>query len=881
MGQKFRDEAGNIWEMGADGQPRLVSQGQSSNVIASDQRVPFQIQQERNQAAASQFAPGKAQADTTIAQANAANAQTVAEAEARKAEAEARIAETNARNGKSMIDPKVRADAIAAYRTAQSLRDIVSGLTTKFNAGPGATTGAEGLLDYLPFTANQQFDTAANKARGIVGQALGFTGGQLNTEREAAKAVGPYIPESSDRDATALDKIQSLQKLAEDAEARAIATLGGVPDANGNITPVDPNRVAPGEQADKTSPLIAGSAPPTNQIAPSTGTRDVVDPVLKGIGLRAGKMLAAGASEATVLEFFKKNGANPDIPRIREIIQWRGSKEGKAWMRANPGAPVPVDPSFYTKQVPLTPAQQIGNAAAQSAPGAYFINAAQGATGNHLDELVNAAGGSGDAVNTGVQLSRANSPNASFLGDLSGQAMAQYLMGRIPGAGRLGNVGEDALYGAYAGHGEGDTAGGALANVVGGAGGRGLFKLGGVAAKGVKGSDSLRYLDNSGVDLTVGQIGRGTDTKAGRLIGWLEDRAAGLPGYDAIINTPRLRGTEGFNRAAFKELGGSGATGSAGIAEGQNAVNNAYSFLDNTNLPLDAQFAGSQAGVRAGLPGLPAFGPEIGRSLDTIDLASRNGSLSGRDWQSALRTNKANRSSIAGQPFSDNAVSAMGDVENNLLDFAARQSPGSVDDLGKANALNMKFQTLASALDNGPAQRAGELFSPNRLDDAARQAARKFGGRVKSMKGDRPFYDLTKAGMDVLPSQIPDSGTAGRALLYAPLYAGGLGTIGGGAGYFAGGESGDAAQGGAVGSGVGLAVPLALSAIYSKSGQRGLQKFLLGDRPKVLKDAVRAFEADNAISKGVRKLINKKAAGMFGSAVARDVYMYPELQQPF
>jgi hypothetical protein len=872
---------GVVYEELPNGQVRVVGYAPMAGATplgGPDPKLPYEVQQAQGQAAASRFAAPKAQADTTIAQANAANAQAVAEAQARKAEAEARIAEMNARNGKSQLDPKVRADAIAGYNTAQQLRAIADSLGPSFAAGPGATSGVEGVLDYLPLTTNQQFDTAGNKARGIVGQALGFTGGQLNTEREAERSVGPYIPQSSDRDAKALDKIQSLQDLADTAESRAIAILGGVPDANGNITPVAPK----GEQADKTNPLIANGAPASAQIAPATTVRDVVDPVMKGIGLRAGKMLASGASEATVLDFFKKSGANADIPRIRQIIQWRGSKEGRAWMRANPGTPVPVDPSFYTKQVPMSMGRQIGNAAAQSAPGAYFMNAAQGVTGNHLDELVSAAGGNGEAVNTGIQMSRASSPNASFIGDLSGQAMAQYLMGRVPGLralpnSSLGRAGEDALYGAYAGHGEGDTAGGAISNAIGGKLGRGLGALGGVAANGVRGSASLRYLNDAGVPLTIGQIGRGTEAAAGNLVGGLEERAAGLPIFDAIIGSARKRGDEGFNRAAFREMGGSGATGSAGIAEGKGLVNKAYSFLDNANLPLDAQFAGSQAAVRAGLPGLPAFGPEIARSLDTINLSAKGGSLPGRDWQSALRATKANRSSISGQPFSDGATGALGDVENNLLGLAQRQGPpGTLDNLSSANALNSRFQTLASALDNGPAQVKDELFSPTRLDTAARASARNYGGRVNSMAGNRPFYDLTQAGMDAMPNLTPDSGTAGRALFYSALPA----ILGGSAGGIMGGmsDNGGVGEGAAQGTGFGttLIPTLALATLYSKGGQRGLQKALLGQRPKALESAVQSL-ASNPIT---RRLLNRQMAGMFGSAVSRDVYMYPELEQP-
>ena len=52
------------------------------------------------------------------------------------------------------------------------------------------------------------------------------------------------------------------------------------------------------------------------------------------------------------------------------------------------------------------------------------------------------------------------------------------------------------------------------------------------------------------------------------------------------------------------------------------------------------------------------------------------------------------------------------------------------------------------------------VFTPAQLGMASRQNAKKFGGNYASPS--RPFFDLQRAGQQVLPSKIPDSGTAGR-----------------------------------------------------------------------------------------------------------------------
>jgi hypothetical protein len=177
------------------------------------------------------------------------------------------------------------------------------------------------------------------------------------------------------------------------------------------------------------------------------------------------------------------------------------------------------------------------------------------------------------------------------------------------------------------------------------------------------------------------------------------------------------------------------------------------------------------------------------------------------------------------------------------------------------------------------AQRNGVLTDPTTLNDVSIRGAEKFGGLDKALEGKRPFYDLTQAGMDVMPNLTPDSGTAGRSLFYASLPA----ILGGSAGAAYGGLSDDqtAGQGAAAGGGVGAAgtiVPtLLLAGLYSKGGQKNLQKLLLGPRNKTVTKAVQAIEANPILG----NILNKRAAGMFGSATARDFMLYPELEQGF
>lgn len=875
---------GITYEDLGNGKVRVVgyANGGAVPIGGPDPKLPYETRKAQNDALASSSAPAKASADARIAEleaqikaAQAPNAAAVAQAERDKAIAEAQKAQIEASGGGPKLDPAVRQKAIQQYGYAKQLSDIADNLTKLYLAGPGATKGLEGLKDFLPTEGNKNFDAQANKARGIVGQTLAFTGGQLNTPQESEKGVGPFLPQSDNFDSTIEQKIQALRDLSAAGRATAIQTLGGEPDANGVIRPV--GQTPPPAN---TSTNLPGTETNDPQGFATGKTRAQVDPVLRALGHRVGTMVASGVPDKSIIAYLKGAGVDPAGTSIDTILKYRagqnipGVMSFKEWQRKFPGQAYPLGSSFYTKQVPMSDARSLLNKTATTDMGgaalAAPVAAANAISGGYLNDLT----ADPNMAQTGMDLLRNNHPYASLAGDVAGQATLEGSLGRIPGlqgllATKLGRRAADVGYGAFSGSGESDdnrgvgaVAGGALGGIT-GAMGRGAQRALGGAFTGVT-NKSLQLLDNSGVPLTIGQIGHGSNSIAGKAIGGIEDRFAGMPGFDAVINNARKRGEVGFNQAIFKQAGGSGATGAAGLDELNGLQNKAYSFLDGANIPLDAQFAGSQAGVRAAVPAMPAYGNELSKGLNLIDNVSKGGAITGRDWQSALRSVRADKASLKGQPFADMATNALGDVDSNLLDLADRQGPpGTLDNLNAANKLHAQIQTIAGALDNGPTQKADQLFTPGRIDDVSRVNARKFGGRMASLTGqNRPFYDLTQAGMEVMPSAVKDSGTAGRMML-VPIATGALGS-----GLGAASGENDRLGGSETGAKYGALLGLAAMGPYSKAGQKALQKALLADRP------------DRMVRIG-NYLINAdpRYAGMFGSSLGRDYFFQPELSQ--
>jgi hypothetical protein len=837
--------------------------------------LPAQTQKAQNEATASNYAPQTAQADATIKTAQAGTAETVAQAEARKAEADARKAEVEASGGGPKLAPAQRAAAIQQYTYSQQLQDTIDKLNSLFNAGPGSTHGIEGLKDFLPLPQNKNFDTAANAARGIVGQALGFTGGQLNTEREAAQAIGPFLPQSSNYDSTNVQKIQALQDLADRAKQNAIQTLGGIPDANGNVTP-DPQAPAP---------TTGATLPPDQQAIATGGTRDVVDPVLKATAGRIGQMVASGVPDADILKFMSDSGINPANTNIAETLRTRATDPSfKKWQRANPGAPYPVGPSLYTKQVPMSATRALFNAtAADNTGGAVLaapVAAANALTGGYLNDIIGATGGSAQEAQNGIDLMRAQHPITSLGGDLAGYATAEGLAGLAPGAKALfatkyGRRGLDAAYGAFSGSGENDqnrglgALTGAVVNTGGGMFGRGVTAALGGAAHGITNPD-LKLLDQAGVPLTIGRIARGAGDfnpanpstpgdEFGRTIGGLEDRFAGFPGLDAVVGTARQRGDQAFNQAAFRNIApGVTGTGADGLISAKAAENAAYSKLNPVRLSVDTPFTDALSAAEQAAKGLRHYSGDVQDVVGDIRAQIADGGMTGKGYQTAMQTIRKTRAGLK-----DDVGGKAGDVltglENGLMDFGARQ-PGSIgQDLAAANAIHANRQIVKTALKSGVAQRSGEMFSPSALNQASISNTTKFGGLDKALSPDRPFYDLTTAGMKVMPNLTPDSGTAGRLLLY-PLIAGAGGA---GLGAATGGE--DRAGGAETGAGLGLLALGAGAGPYSRTGQRLIQRALLGERPAVIQ----------AI--GDRLKMARRIGGMFGSSAARDYFLQPEL----
>lgn len=843
MQQIMQDEADNLWEVDAQGNPvRLVQQGGAPQMPAEP---AFQYE---GPTAAAQAR--KAQADAALVSAELPYAGQIAGADARKAEADARIAEAQAAaqaSGKAQQTADTRKAALKGFDDTVLLDNAIRELERLYQAGPGSTSGVKGLQDFIGSPAMKDFDNAGNSLRAFVKGVLQFTGQENNTPQEAQMNFGPYIPQSSEWDGNILSKIERLKALRDSGYQRAVRALGGVPGPRGEIIPI-PGGVP--VTAENIAQIANGSPAPkydlTNPTGPQAGggmtagqagekfqtERD------REIGVSINRMIANGASFEEInaaLEAFGRGRL--DIPSAEEFerrkamgnLSFVPQPTGVRTQEQETLGAVAMNPAFAAASG-LADATSLGMMRALNPESMAAVEA---------ENPMSALGGQivGTAVGTGlIGAAGRNTIGRALPRLMSDSARARF--GR--------NLAADVTYGAgYGANTEGDPLSGALAAGIGSVGGQALGKGLGAVAGGVALSPAVQRLRDAGVRMTAGRM---LGPNASRV----EDAMQSWPIVGDVIRNRQTESFEDFNRAAFEQAGRPigfrpEGVGESGVNDFGNAVSDAYTqAVAGRQFQPDQQFFDDLTGVYQQRQQLPDdIGGRFDRLMDnhTMGLDVKNGApITGDQYQRAmiaLKEARGGAKQIAGgdfaQPYREVASRAM----DAFRSLAERQGGSDVvQGLRSADQAYSNLKILEdAALDRakvGTQTGAVEVFTPSQLIAAARRSQKKY--------GDNALKDLGRAGQEVLPSTLPNSGSTDRALV-AGL---GLGALGiGGAGEYAA-TGGFSDQGG--GSFDNTAKIAAALALLTAGGTKGGQKVLTGildpsNRPAAIGNARNALRA--------------------------------------
>jgi hypothetical protein len=260
-------------------------------------------------------------------------------------------------------------------------------------------------------------------------------------------------------------------------------------------------------------------------------------------------------------------------------------------------------------------------------------------------------------------------------------------------------------------------------------------------------------------------------------------------------------------------------------ATGKGAVVNRS--IDEGNMKLggwaETDKFGTDELIRDGYDGLKLVdGDTTTYQIFNPEKLGNGATMTGEQYQQAMRGLKSYRAEATKPGFEQDYREALGSGMDALTGQMNRGGGESVvSGLRAADGAYRNSKTLKGAVDSaagGSGSGENFIFTPPQLQRAGLQSAKKY-------PGPRPFAELADYGQEVLPSRVPDSGTAGRAML------GGLGVLGlGGA---AGGEA-YLTEGDMTNTARATAALGTLAALGTRGGQRAINGAIT-IRPETLK----------------------------------------------
>lgn len=319
---------------------------------------------------------------------------------------------------------------------------------------------------------------------------------------------------------------------------------------------------------------------------------------------------------------------------------------------------------------------------------------------------------------------------------------------------------------------------GGVGNVVGNRVMRGIGQL---AAPVVGGF--AQTLAGAGVRLTPGQFARNGQGLGSRILSSAEDKLTSLPVVGDMIQRGRERALGDFNRGAVnRSLGEVGEILPGDIAPGSDSVRYARRRFDDLYTQrlqsmasrLDDQAVADLRAVADEAEGmLPANSERLRTIIDTDVLRNFQGETLPGDGLQRAYSRLGNRiRRLRGRnasPDNEDLADALEGIQQTLLNTASRQSPDGGDAIRGLNRGFATFARVRNAARNGNEE---GMFTPRGLRSEVRRSD---ASANRFAEGDALLQDYANAGSSILPSQIGDSGTAGR-IWQSNLLGLGLGT---------------------------------------------------------------------------------------------------------
>lgn len=320
------------------------------------------------------------------------------------------------------------------------------------------------------------------------------------------------------------------------------------------------------------------------------------------------------------------------------------------------------------------------------------------------------------------------------------------------------------------------TALGAAGGMAGGVVGEGLGRL---IRPNASLNPDVKLLREAGVNMTPGQVLGGIPKS-------LEDKATSIPWIGDSILSARKSTMEDFNRAAYQKVADKvgqtiprdASVGSEGMAALRTGIiDPAYETARrNVQFRPDAQFGSELNTITNMVSRLPdthrrAFSATVDDELLGRLTGTGNGMMDGasfKAFESAMGREAKKMHSAPG--FDQDLGAAYAEVLKSARSALERSNPAAAQHLQASNAAFSQYAPIRRAASSLGAE--DSMFTPAQLMNALKASDQTAGKRAFTERtGD--LLQLAAAGKSVLPSKIPDSGTAGRGMA-----AGGLAAMG-------------------------------------------------------------------------------------------------------
>lgn len=824
--------------------------------------------------------------------------------EIRKARIEADVAERTA-----AVPSKDAAEQARVAGDLEAAVQAINILTRGFNENLSKKGLISSTLEYFPSQAKGAINATSAGLADVGLSLFKVPGAGAQSDKDAERFVAANQPSTSDFDATFLGKTYNLRRRL-DAKAQAMGLppiswvepndeaarqFFAIPEdernkigarAVGTFKDVPPTLLPPAEAPSETtvtppdlSAMNAPSATPVQPEAAAYGATETTTPIPAEMQAEMQAWFAEHPRGTVGLREYS------DLRKALDAKYGFGTRDYTAdpavvkFLNAynDPGKPVNTAIPPVTQKDTRNTAERIAGTAVMNPIGTAVATGVSGAGLNLLD-----------AVLPQLAQARELNPGAALVGDIGGGIVgnaalkalgsraAQELFGRYApraysavtssrrGVPLARNVAADVTQGAASGAAvEGDALGGAEAGLTGSLLGSGLGRVASATRQfGLRGiprnEAAQKLMDTYGMtDLTVGQQ-LGGSARA------LEDAATSMPFIGDIINARRGESVRDFNRAAFRDVAGQDVgVGTAAEAALEKLRRGAYDAATagrqfDLNDPTFVKAMQDALAVRETLT--DEFAAKFDRAIQNSlagTPAGAAGTMSGDAYQQAQRKLSGYKPR-SGTGYEQDFRDALSGAQAALRGTVERQAPDVVPALREADTLYRGERILNEAVDRArkdPTGLGADVFTPGMLQDAVYQSGRKFPGQV-------PLSDLGMLAQNVIPSRLPDSGTARRAALTALGTVGVGGAAGAGLGYNP--EEGASLSDAATGAGVPLAALLAAAAGGSRGGQRALGSMLF-ERP--------------AASRRVAELLDRYPVPFRVAAPATTQLAMPETQE--